>query len=55
MNLVKTDSINTAAIRDAAKNLEDGAVTSGYKGNREVIISLLNGALATELVHERHE
>jgi bacterioferritin len=58
MNLVKTDSINTAAIRDAAKNLEDGAVTSGYKGNREEIISLLNGALATELVcvlrYKRH-
>jgi bacterioferritin len=58
MNLVKTNAIDTAAIRAAAKNLEDGAVTSGYKGNREEIIALLNGALATELVcvlrYKRH-
>ena len=58
MDLVKSQSIDTAAIRAAVKNLEDGAVTAGYKGNREEIISLLNGALATELVcvmrYKRH-
>lgn len=58
MDLVKSQSIDTAAIRAAVKNLADGAVTAGYKGNREEIISLLNGALATELVcvmrYKRH-
>ncbi|GGC61762.1 ferritin-like domain-containing protein [Undibacterium terreum] len=51
-------SIDTAAIRAAAKNLDDGAVTAGYQGNRQEIIDLLNGALATELVcvmrYKRH-
>ena len=51
-------SIDTAAIRIAAKNLGDGAVTSGYQGNRKEIIDMLNGALATELVcimrYKRH-
>ena len=42
--------IDTAAIRAAAKNLDDGAVTAGYQGNRQELITLLNGALATELV-----
>jgi bacterioferritin len=50
--------IDTAAIRDAAQNLSDGAVTVGYKGDREAVIKLLNGALATELVcvlrYKRH-
>jgi bacterioferritin len=51
--------LDTAAIRKAAKNMEDdGAVTAGYQGNREEIIELLNGALATELVcvmrYKRH-
>lgn len=50
--------IDTAAIRAAAKNLDDGAVTEGYQGNREQIVALLNGALATELVcvlrYKRH-
>ena len=59
MKSVKSSAIDTAAIRAAAKNLEDGAVTSGYQGNREEIISLLNGALATELVcvlrYKRHQ
>lgn len=58
VNNTNTQGIDTAAIRAAAKNLENGAVTSGYKGNREEIISLLNGALATELVcvlrYKRH-
>lgn len=50
--------IDTAAIRAAAQKLDDGAVTSGYQGNREEVIALLNGALATELVcvmrYKRH-
>lgn len=58
MEIVKIQPIDTATIRAAANNLEDGAVTVGYQGNREEIISLLNGALATELVcvlrYKRH-
>ena len=42
--------IDTAAIRAAAQNLSDGPVTAGYKGDREAVIKMLNGALATELV-----
>ena len=42
--------IDVAAIRAAAKKfVDDGAVASGYKGNREEIIQMLNEALATEL------
>ena len=50
--------IDTAAIRAAAKNLDDGAVTAGYQGDRQQVIDMLNGALATELVcilrYQRH-
>ncbi|CAN5833885.1 ferritin-like domain-containing protein [soil metagenome] len=50
--------LNIAAIREAAKNLDDGAVTAGYQANRKDIIEMLNGALATELVcvlrYKRH-
>lgn len=51
--------IDVAAIRAAAtKFVDDGAVASGYKGNREEIIQMLNDALATELVcvmrYKRH-
>ena len=50
--------IDTAAIREAAQNLSDGPVTAGYKGDREAVIKMLNGALATELVcilrYKRH-
>ena len=50
--------LDTAAIRAAAQNLVDGPVTQGYKGDREVVIDMLNGALATELVcvlrYKRH-
>lgn len=50
--------IDTSAIRAAAKHLEEGAVTIGYQANRNEIITLLNGALATELVcilrYKRH-
>ncbi|MGK5026340.1 ferritin-like domain-containing protein [Janthinobacterium sp. RB2R34] len=50
--------IDTAAIRAAARNLDDGAVTEGYQANRQEVINMLNGALATELVciarYKRH-
>jgi bacterioferritin len=50
--------IDTAAIRAAAKHLEDGAVTEGYQADRKEVIAMLNGALATELVcilrYKRH-
>jgi len=50
--------IDTAAIRAAAHNLSDGPVTVGYRGDREAVIAMLNGALATELVcvlrYKRH-
>jgi bacterioferritin len=39
------------ALRDSArKNIAEGAVTSGYKADREIVLKLLNEALATELV-----
>jgi bacterioferritin len=50
--------IDTEAIRAAARNLDDGAVTAGYKGDRDAVIKMLNDALATELVcinrYKRH-
>ncbi len=50
--------INTAAIRAAARDLQDGAVTAGYRGDRKAVLAMLNGALATELVcilrYKRH-
>ena len=46
------------AIRAAAASIEEGAVSSGYQGDREGIIAMLNEALATELVcvmrYKRH-
>ena len=43
--------LDVKAIREAArKHVEDGAVASGYQGDREKIISMLNEALATEWV-----
>lgn len=46
-----------ATIRsNARKHLEDGAVTPGYRADREKVIKLLNDALATELVcHLRYK
>ena len=35
---------------NAAKKMEDGAVTQGYRGERHRLIGLLNTALASELV-----
>lgn len=52
------DPIDVEAIRKAARNLDDGAVSSGYKGDLKEIISMLNAALATELLcvmrYKRH-
>ena len=51
--------IDVEAIRKRARtHLKDGAVTAGYRGDRETILRLLNDALATELVcvlrYKRH-
>lgn len=50
--------LDTDAIRAAAKNFENGAVTGGYQANRKLVVEMLNGALATELVcvlrYKRH-
>lgn len=48
-----------AAIRERARrSIEDGAVTGGYRADREQVIKVLNEALATELVcilrYKRH-
>ncbi len=47
-----------AAIRRAAANLDDGAVTEGYQADRAAVIAMLNDALATELLcvlrYKRH-
>lgn len=56
---------NEAALSDiqtlrkrARKNIEEGAVTKGYAADRDMVIKLLNEALATELVcvlrYKRH-
>ncbi len=50
--------IDKNAIRAAARNMADGPVTEGYKGNRAQVLQMLNEALATELVcinrYKRH-
>lgn len=47
-----------AAIRRAAANLDDGAVTEGYQADRAAVVAMLNDALATELLcvlrYKRH-
>ncbi len=44
--------------RRARQHIEEGAVTEGYRGDRETVIKLLNDALATEIVcvlrYKRH-
>lgn len=49
---------DVAAIRRAAANLDDGAVTDGYQADREAVVAMLNDALATELLcvlrYKRH-
>jgi bacterioferritin len=56
-DLAMLSDIKTLRAR-ARKDIEDGAVTSGYAADRKVIIKLLNEALATELVcvlrYKRH-
>jgi bacterioferritin len=52
-------TIDIQGIRDRArKHIEEGAVTSGYKAKPDVVLRLLNDALATELVcvlrYKRH-
>jgi len=53
-----SSAFDIAAIRTAAKNLDDGSVTIGYQADRHEIVALLNNALATELVcvlrYKRH-
>ena len=52
------EGIDIAAIREAARNLDDGPVTAGYQAKRDEVIGMLNAALATELVcvlrYKRH-
>ena len=49
--------IQTLRVR-ARQHIESGAVTPGYRANRETVIKLLNEALATEIVcvlrYKRH-
>ena len=47
-----TDNLTDVATlrRRARQHLDDGAVTSGYRADRETVLRLLNAALATELV-----
>jgi len=52
-------TIDIQGIRDRArKHVEQGAMTAGYKGKPDVVLRLLNDALATELVctfrYKRH-
>src|SRR4051812_47796756 len=57
-NSTLAHGFDVAAIRAAAANLDDGAVTEGYQADREAVIQMLNDALATELVcvlrYKRH-
>lgn len=51
--------MDVQALRERARrHIEQGAVTEGYQGNREVVIHLLQEALATEIVcvlrYKRH-
>jgi bacterioferritin len=53
----KVSAANAAVLSDiqtlrkrARKNIEEGAVTTGYGADRKKVIKLLNEALATELV-----
>ena len=47
----KSPLTDTATLRaNARKNIEDGAITSTYAADKEVVIRLLNEALATEWV-----
>ena len=63
--LLKDVSMKQSALSDiptlrtrARQNIEQGAVTAGYGAEREIVVKLLNDALATELVcvlrYKRH-
>ncbi len=59
MNMNATELTDVQTLRERARqHVENGAVTEGYQADREQIISLLNEALATELVctlrYKRH-
>ena len=42
---------DVATLRSQArKHIEGGAVTAGYNADRDQVLKLLNGALATEIV-----
>jgi bacterioferritin len=45
-------------LRRARQHIQDGAVTDSYKGDRKVVLRVLNEALATEIVcvlrYKRH-
>jgi len=52
-------SLDVQAIRDRARqNIEEGVITEAYAADRDEVVELLNGALATELVcvlrYKRH-
>ncbi|HEY0267988.1 MAG TPA: ferritin-like domain-containing protein [Methyloradius sp.] len=64
-NIGNSNAGNLAALTDiktlrkrARHHIEEGAVTNGYAANREVVVRLLNEALATELIcvlrYKRH-
>lgn len=49
--MTQTTLTDTSTLRaQARKHVEDGAVTAGYAADREMVLKLLNEALATELV-----
>lgn len=55
----KTFLTDIKVLRDRARqHIERGAITDAYRGNREVVLKLLNEALATEVVcylrYKRH-
>ncbi|HEX8955997.1 MAG TPA: ferritin-like domain-containing protein [Burkholderiaceae bacterium] len=58
LKIRQDEGLDIAAIREAAKNLDDGAVTAGYQARRDEVVAMLNAALATELVcvlrYKRH-
>lgn len=50
---------NVAVLRQRARqHIDEGAVTDGYAANRQAVVEMLNGALATEMVcmlrYKRH-
>ena len=57
LETTQLSSVETLRHR-ARQNVDQGAVTEGYSADREEIIKLLNGSLATELVcvlrYKRH-